>query len=169
MVHPVPPDSKQTYTFTTPTQPKQRLSQTPRFSDCVFFSDSRSDRYNQIIYIGGRAAVLDPTKFLLYTIICLPYIHTIRTYIHTYHIGLCLPSLPCVPCLPNAPIRSSIAPKRIQTFQTASRRSETFPDTFKRSQHAIMPMLTQIPYVHMGLCLAYIPYHTIWDCAYQPA
>ena len=35
MVHPVPPNSKQPYTLTTPRQRKQRLSQTPRFSDSV--------------------------------------------------------------------------------------------------------------------------------------
>ena len=35
MVHPVPPKSKQPYTITNPRQPKQRLSQTPRFSDSL--------------------------------------------------------------------------------------------------------------------------------------
>ena len=35
MAHPVPTCPNQPYTLTTPRQPKQRLSQTPKFSDAL--------------------------------------------------------------------------------------------------------------------------------------
>ena len=80
MVHPVPPNS-----------PNAQTAHILRFSDSQIlwilrfvrflrfsrFSDSQSDCWNQIIYIGDRAAVLDPVTALFNVIM-------LHTYIHTY-------------------------------------------------------------------------------------
>ena len=90
MVRPVPPNSKQPYTFTTPRRPKQRLSQTPRFSDPLHSQILGASVWT--IYMGVGAPALDSPKVLFYVIMLT--IHTYHTSIpyHTY--GVMLASLP---------------------------------------------------------------------------
>ena len=66
MIHPVPPNSKQPYILTTPSQPKQRLTQTARFSNSLDSSERLIEP--DYLYRGqsGRSAS--------------PYIHTIWDY-----------------------------------------------------------------------------------------
>ena len=92
-------------------------------------------------------------------------------YIHTY--GLCLPSLPSLPSLPNAPHALPKRSERIRKFQAVLRRSKTLQNVPRRfqalprhfqtipnapktlpntPQYFIMPILTYIPCIHMGLC-----------------